>query len=329
VLGVGVAIIVIAIVVGFLQTILIASSISRSMMVIEDVASDVSQSANQINTGVLAQRVAIEEISASLEELIASIQEVAQNTSHVSGLANESADHVKSGARAVEQSIKSMNLIRKSSQNIMEINGVMSSIAEQTNLLALNASIEAARAKEHRKGFAVVADEVRKLAEKSAGAAEQISRLIKESNGRIEEGASLSTKVEEKLAAIVKSVNYTADRVVQISAATEEQAATSSSIKDGMTRIGDRMEQNAQFAQILPSTAYTMVQEIKRVLKGKGHHPDQYQVDPNVLLIQPHTVSTSDHPQQIEHDGFKRLNRPRDSDCGFLPISTPRYQIVL
>ncbi|MBU8772453.1 methyl-accepting chemotaxis protein [Cytobacillus oceanisediminis] len=69
--------------------------------------------------------------------------------------------------------------VKDHSLAITNLVGMVKGIAEQTRLLSLNASIEAARAGEAGKGFAVVAGEVRKLAEQSAGAAEDITRGIR------------------------------------------------------------------------------------------------------------------------------------------------------
>ncbi|HAS51569.1 MAG TPA: hypothetical protein DCS21_07425, partial [Gammaproteobacteria bacterium] len=106
------------------------------------------------------------------------------------------------GSRAVVSTVSGMRAIAESSEQISEIIGVITEIAEQTNLLALNAAIEAARAGAHGKGFAVVADEVGKLAQRASEAAKEITRLIKDSTARVNEGSKLSDEAQKALVKI-------------------------------------------------------------------------------------------------------------------------------
>nr|WP_269330094.1 methyl-accepting chemotaxis protein [Kineosporia babensis] len=136
----------------------------------------------------------------------------------------------EAGSQALRESVEAISLIQRSSAQISEIVQVMSDIADQTNLLAFNASIEAARAGEHGLGFSVVAGEVRKLAERSAEAAREISKLVRESNERVDQGAQVSRRAGDAFEEIVTSVGHTSGSISLIVEATQIQVEASSEV---------------------------------------------------------------------------------------------------
>lgn len=215
----------------------------------------VSESAQSLAQGAQTQSSSVEEMSAAIEELARSIEAVKENAGEANVAAKETNQLAELGGGAVQKSVEAMDLIKTSSDQISEIIQVISEIASQTNLLALNAAIEAARAGEHGLGFAVVADEVRKLAERSSGAAKEISALIKESTKRVEDGAVLSKQTGEALQRIIAGVESTARKISEIADATVEQSQNAAEVAKAIQQVSGVTEQSAAGSEELASSS--------------------------------------------------------------------------
>ena len=219
----------------------VTGQVRSSAEALAGVASQVSGSAHALAGGTNEQAVSVEESTSSLEEMTASITANADNSLQTERMAVE-------GSRRAEHTIQAVAETMAQLQAIAQKISVVQDIAHQSNLLSLNAAIEAARAGEHGKGFAVVADEVRRLADRSAGAARDISTLAGTSVERAERSQAM-------LDELIGSIRRTAELVQEVSATSTEQASGVAQINKAMSQVDRVTQRNAAAAEELSSTA--------------------------------------------------------------------------
>jgi len=214
-------------------------------------SSQMSASSEQLSQGAVEQASSTEETSASVEEIAANIKQNADNTNQAETIARKVATDADESGKAVGEAVTAMETI---AEKIM----IVQEIARQTDLLALNAAVEAARAGEHGRGFAVVASEVRKLAERSQGAASEISGL---SSNTVKSARSAG----ERLQALVPEIRRTADLVGEISAANNELNAGASQISDAIQQLDTVTQQNTSASEEMSSAAVELSAQADRL----------------------------------------------------------------
>ncbi|MBD5157515.1 MAG: hypothetical protein HDT13_07780 [Butyrivibrio sp.] len=163
-----------------------------------------------------------------------------------------------------ESNVETMQSINNFVESAVAVKGItdkINGISSQTNLLSLNASIESARAGEAGRGFAVVADEIRGLADETQALTGEISGIVQKLEGDAKRARDIiggvvesigeekqlidnsrntymqmeSTvnglygrveEIQEQLKQIVVSNNAIVDSISQLSASSQEVAAS-------------------------------------------------------------------------------------------------------
>ena len=168
-------------------------------------------------------------MSSSAEEMSATVQEISRQVSQSSDISNTAVAESQSATEQVQGLVEA-------SQKIGEVVGLINDIANQTNLLALNATIEAARAGDAGKGFAVVASEVKNLAAQTAKATEEIS-------GQIAEIQTATGSAVTAIEGISQTISQISEIGNSISAAVEEQGASTQEISRNVQEAAQGTEE--------------------------------------------------------------------------------------
>ncbi len=250
----------------------ILDSLNNALLKINITAQQVSEEsekmasdAQTLSSGAVEQASAVEQLSSSIQEISNEIDHTSVDTDNAQKSTLEAVSLLEACNEKMQSLTAAMENISQSSLKIGGIIKTIEDISSQTNILALNAAVEAARAGEAGKGFAVVAEEVRNLANKSAVAASDIAKLIKNSMDMVEHGTALTTDTTQTLAEGVASAHKSTELVENIAASAQQQSQALHQLTLGMRQISDVVQTNATTAEKSAASAEELYQQAEEL----------------------------------------------------------------
>lgn len=198
----------------------------------------------QLSTNLVNIASGAEEMSSTVNTVATAVEEMSSSLSEVARSCSDGARMSSSADEKAKSAGETMISLNEAAAAIGKVVETISDIADKTNLLALNATIEAASAGDAGKGFGVVANEVKELAKQTAGATDEIGRLIAE----IQKNTGMAVTATRDVTSMIADLDLT---VQTIANAVEEQSATTNEIAravNGASQAAEDISRNIQEA---------------------------------------------------------------------------------
>ena len=326
----------------------VVKGLNESAGQIAAASNQLTASARQLSQGSSEQASAIEETSSTLQQTASMLEQNTSNTKQATQLSQKTKDSADNGGHEMNEMMKSIQEIKKSSDQIAKIIKVIDDIAFQTNILALNAAVEAARAGEAGMGFAVVAEEVRNLAQRSARAAKDTTDIIESNIALSDKGVEVAARVSGALLEITTQAKKVNELMSEISIASQEQSQGVEQVNKAMVQVESVTQQNASTAEESASASEELknqadnmrkiVRELSQIVDGANSKVNEEKIAPSHVNhhLYNHNFNTTakkaetnlqNNPYSTVLDPGKRFTP--DNNSGKVKIITPEDVIPL
>lgn len=245
--------------------------IDNALVGVDSSTSQVTTIIEGLSEKILTTEGSVTHANAVMDETVETVKSTQTKVVDAADSTKEQQKLIDSGTELMGDTLRAIEQIKNSSEQITNIVSLIDGIAFQTNLLALNAAVEAARAGEHGRGFAVVAGEVRSLAGKSADAAKEIKELIEQAVAESQNGVDVVRNLSDNLELIRDKSNEVNEIIDEVGRLADEQAGGVTSIETEIRKIGNATSENSDFVKkssAAGAMAAEKTEEVKSVLKN-------------------------------------------------------------
>jgi methyl-accepting chemotaxis protein len=241
------------------------TAITGTAKAVRSGAGEINEASDDLSRRTEQQAAGLEETAATLDQITVAVRTSADGAEEAHRLISAAKADAETSGTVAQETLRAMNGLSASAQQISSIVGLIDEIAFQTNLLALNAGVEAARAGDAGRGFAVVATEVRALAQRSADAAKEIKALISSSGQQVATGVTLVGETARALGRIGEQVGQLNALVTGIASSARDQATGLGQVNTALTQMDKVTQQNAAMVAETTAASRSLVTEAEHL----------------------------------------------------------------
>jgi methyl-accepting chemotaxis protein len=241
----------------------VVANVNDSAVSVQRAAEGLAKLATDSQSRAASAAAASEEASSNVQTVASAAEELASSIREISRQITQSSTAVNQAVQQADNTNKVVTSLSAAATKIGEIVNMIAEITNKTNLLALNATIEAARAGDAGKGFAVVASEVKSLANQTAGATEEITKVISD----IQASTAQAVAAIKDISQTIRDVS---DMSASIAAAVEEQEAATAEIARNVQEASRGTQDVSTNVQELSQSAANSGQSAQMLLASAG-----------------------------------------------------------